>query len=168
MQTTRSWIAAGLLGLASCTTIPASGAPADAPDSISYETGPCFGACPVYRVTLYADGRGTFEGRRFTAVEGERSFRATPDQFRAFSAHLAPVRPASGSVRHAGENCAMTATDMPSAEVRWRSTAGEQSLYFYFGCDMERHRALAERLRAAPALLPIAEMIGGPQRPSTG
>ena len=168
MRMTINAITAGLLGLTSCATIPASGASQAAVDSISYETGPCFGACPVYRVTVHADGRGTFEGRRFTAVEGERSFRASPAQFRAFAAQLAPIRPAQGSVRYAGENCAMMATDMPSAEVRWRSATGEQSLYFYFGCDMERNQALAARLRAAPGLLPIADLIGGHQRPPTG
>ena len=130
-------------------------------DAISYETGPCFGACPVYKVTVRPDGSGTFEGRRFTTVTGERSFRLTPEQYRAFAAQLAPLRPQQGSVRMAGENCRQTATDLPSAEVIWFSQIGNsQSYYFYFGCDMERNRAIAERLRAAPALLPIREMIG--------
>lgn len=149
------------LALAACATVPATGADLE---SISYETGPCFGACPVYRVTVRADGSGTFEGRRFTAAEGERAFRATPAQFGALAAHLAPVRPAHRSVRLAGEACTMTATDLPSAEVTWTGRAGTQSLYFYFGCDMERNRALAERLRAVPGLLPIADLIGRADR----
>ena len=40
-----------------------------------------------------------------------------------------------------------------------RSPRGTQSLYFYYGCDMQRNRALAERLSAAPALLPIGDFI---------
>jgi hypothetical protein len=128
-------------------------------DSVSYETGPCFGACPVYRVTVNRDGQGLFEGRRFTAVTGERRFSVTPAQFRAFVARLAPLRPASGERRYAGEACETMATDLPSAEITWRA-ADLQSLYFYFGCDMERNRAIAERLRSAPDLLPIAGMIG--------
>ena len=91
--------------------------PAASAQSISYETGPCFGACPVFRVTVNSDGSGTFEGRRFTAVTGERGFRVTPAQYRAFADQLAPLRPASGTMRYAGEACEMTATDMPSAEV---------------------------------------------------
>ena len=128
-------------------------------ESITYETGPCFGACPVYRVTVNRDGEGLFEGRRFTAVAGERRFPVTPEQFRAFAAHLAPLRPASGERRYAGEACETMATDLPSAEVIWRA-ADRQSLYFYYGCDMERNRAIAERLSAAPDLLPIAEFVG--------
>lgn len=154
---------AAFLALTSCTTVPAASAD-PALDSIRYETGPCFGACPVYQVTVHADGNGTFEGRRFTAVEGTRAFRATPAQFRAFAAHLAPIRPAHGSVRYAGDMCGMMATDLPSAEVSWTGSGETQSLYFYFGCDMERNQALAERLRAAPGLLPIGEMIGRPDR----
>lgn len=130
-------------------------------ESISYETGPCFGACPVYRVTVSPDGTGTFEGRRFTAVTGERSFRITPDQYRAFAAQLAPLRPAEGSVRMSGEACRQMATDLPSAEVTWFSPIGNsQSYYFYHGCDMERNRAIADRLTEAPRLLPIQAMIG--------
>lgn len=131
-------------------------------DAITYETGPCFGACPVFKVTVRPDGGGVFEGRRFTAVTGERGFRLSPAQYRAFAEQLAPLRPREGSVRLAGENCRRTATDLPSAEVTWLSQIGtSQSYYFYHGCDIEQNRAIAERLRRAPSLLPIGEMIGG-------
>ena len=129
--------------------------------TITLETGPCFGACPVYAVTVRPDGNGTFVGRRFTAVTGERAFRITPDRYRAFAAHVAPLRPAHGEVRLSGENCRQMATDLPSAEVSWQVPGGErQAYYFYYGCDMERNRSIAERLSAAPHLLPIQSMIG--------
>jgi hypothetical protein len=150
------------LALAACATVtdPGLGQPVE---SLSYETGPCFGACPVYRVTVSRDGTGLFEGRRFTAVTGPRSFRLSPSQFEAFARQLAPLRPSRGEVRYAGESCAMTATDLPSAEVTWRSGSEEQRLYFYYGCDMERNQAIAERLSAAPALLPIGDFLAPPR-----
>ena len=151
---------AAALSAAACATVPTDAAPVE---SISYETGPCFGACPVFRVTVNSDGSGTFEGRRFTAVTGARTFRATPDQYRAFAARLEPLRPASGSIRYSGEACEMMATDMPSTEVTWRSDAGEQQLYFYHGCDMEKNQAIAERLSAARDLLPIGDLLGNPE-----
>ena len=137
----------------------ASAPPATPAQTIIFETGPCFGACPVYRLHVNSDGSGTFQGIRFTAFTGSRPFHATPRQYRAFASQLEPIRPARGSVRYAGEACRSTATDMPSAEVTWRSPRGTQSLYFYYGCDMQRNRALAERLSAAPALLPIGDFI---------
>ncbi len=148
------------LAAGACMTAP-DGPVAVESDAISYETGPCFGACPVFKVTVRPDGSGTFEGLRFTTVTGERAFRITPAQYRAFAAHLAPLRPAEGSVRMSGEACRQMATDLPSAEVTWFSRIGNsQSSYFSYGCDMEANRAIAERLRSAPSLLPISEMIG--------
>lgn len=148
--------ALALAALPACATMPAATSPVQ---TIIYETGPCFGACPVYRLTVNSDGSGTFEGRRFTAVTGTRSFQATPQQHQAFARQLEPVRPARRTVRYAGESCDTMATDLPSTEVTWRSSRAEQQLYFYHGCDMERNRPLAERLNAAPALLPISDLI---------
>ena len=146
--------------LAACVTVSPPPTIHGLPASISYETGPCFGACPVYKVTVGADGQGLFDGRRFTTVTGERRFVLSPAQYRAFAEHLAPLRPVSGSIRlDASPACTRMATDLPSASVTWRSGDEEQSLYYYFGCDMETRKAMAERLRAAPALLPIGGFI---------
>jgi hypothetical protein len=144
--------------LAACATSPAAGA---GTESISYETGPCFGACPVYTVIVHAHGSGRFEGRGFATVKGVRAFRITPAQYRAFAAWLEPLRPRSGSIRYdAPPRCEHMATDMPSADVKWRKRNGsEQEFYFYYGCDMGGKQAMAERLRKAPDLLPIAAFI---------
>jgi hypothetical protein len=144
------------LALAACATMaPTEGGLT----SVSYETGPCFGACPIYRVTVSADGTGIFEGRRFTTVPGERRFRVTRAQYRAFAAHLAPIRPAEDQRYWGPPLCRQMATDLGSAEVVWRSAGGERHLYFYYGCDMARNRAIVERLTAAPGLLPIGDFI---------
>ncbi len=159
----------GALVLAGCThredvapagpveTVPIEG------DSISYETGPCFGVCPVYAVTVRPDGTGTFEGKRFTAVTGTREFKLSRAQYDAFAARLAPYRPASGDVRFApGEpGCKQAATDLPSVDIRWTRAIGDsQGLYFYFGCDMDKNQDMAEALGNAADTLPIGEMIG--------
>ncbi len=131
-------------------------------EMIRYTTSPCFGACPVYTVTVRPDGTGTFEGQRFTAVAGARDFRVSPAQYDAFLTRLAPYRPRSGTVRYApGEpRCGQAATDMPSVEVQWDGKVGHRALSFYFGCDRERNRAMADALGSAPDLLPIAGLIG--------
>jgi hypothetical protein len=132
-------------------------------DSISYETGPCFGACPVYSVTVRPDGRGVFNGKRFTAVTGERSFQLSRAQYDAFAAQLAPYRPQSGEVRYApGEpTCGRAATDLPSVDIRWTRAIGDsQALHFYFGCDMDKNSRMAEALGNAPDALPIEALIG--------
>ncbi|MCW3836499.1 DUF6438 domain-containing protein [Sphingomonas canadensis] len=162
------WMAGlGALALAGCTQ-PGAGPNPGMPvpiegDSIRYETGPCFGACPVYSVTVRPDGSGVFNGIRFTAVTGERAFKLTPEQYRAFEAKLAPYRPESGERRytHGEPGCEMAATDMPSASVTWTRMIGDsQQLYYYFGCDVARNSAIAQAVGEAPELLPIESLIG--------
>ena len=64
-------------------------------------------------------------------------------------------------MRLSGEACRQMATDLPSARVTWLSQIGNsQGYYLNYGCDMDTNRAAADRLRAAPALLPIQDLIG--------
>lgn len=132
-------------------------------DSITYATGACFGRCPVYSVTVRPDGSGVFTGERFTAVSGERAFKLTPEQYRAFAAKLAPWRPKTGEKRYSpGEpGCEHAATDLPSVDVTWTRAIGDsQHLYYYYGCRMGDDAPIANALGNAPDLLPIEAMIG--------
>lgn len=159
-------IGLGTLALAGC--VKPSGGPGPGKpipiegDSITYETGPCFGRCPVYSVTVRPDGTGVFEGKRFTAVTGEKPFALSRAQYDAFAAKLAPYRPVSGEVRYApGEpTCPHMATDMPSVDVRWTRAIGDsQHLYVYYGCVMQ-NQAIKQALGEAADALPIQELIG--------
>ncbi|HVI99701.1 MAG TPA: DUF6438 domain-containing protein, partial [Sphingomonas sp.] len=117
---------------------------------------------PVYAVTVSPDGQGTFTGKRFTAVTGERRFSVSRDAYDRFSESLAPYRPESGEVRYemGSDNCGMAPTDQPSADVTWTDAAGaSRKLHFYYGCA-RKNPDLAGALRAAPEMLPIGEMIG--------
>ncbi len=153
-------------GLTACAAIgdPQDGQPvALESETIRYETTPCFGTCPVYAVTIAPDGKGTFEGKRFTAVTGIRTFQATPAAYRAFAARLAPYRPAGSEMLYqpGTPNCDNAPTDAPSIDVVWSElSGGRQHLNFYYGCGS---RAMRDALRAAPALLPIGPLIGEKQ-----
>jgi hypothetical protein len=131
-------------------------------ESITYETGACFGRCPIYAVTVRADGAGRFEGRNFTAVSGVRTFRLSARQYRAFAARLAPHRPRGVEEINMGHSrCRRPATDLPSVAVTWRNGRGVDRLSFYYGCLDPGNAALAQALRGAPELLPIGDFIGG-------
>ncbi len=132
-------------------------------DAIRYETGPCYGRCPVYAVTVRPDGTGVFEGKRFTAVTGERAFRLSRAQYEAFAARLAPLRPQSGQVRYAPgqKNCEPAITDASSVDVTWTRAIGDsQSLHFYYGCRAEANRPIGQALGDAVEGLPIHDLIG--------
>lgn len=159
-----SMIGVSALALAGCahTTMGPKPIPVES-DSITYETGPCFGACPVYSVTVRPDGSGVFTGKRFTAVTGEREFRLSREQYAVFSARLAPYRPASGEKRYSpGEKgCEHAVTDLPSVDVTWTRAIGDsQKLYYYFGCNLDGDRSMAEALGAAVEILPLEPLIG--------
>jgi hypothetical protein len=134
-------------------------------ESITFETGACFGTCPVYQVTVRADGTGIFTGQRYTAVQGERRFRISRAQYRAFAGHLAPIRPRTGSINYAdAAHCGDEATDLPGSSVVWQAGGRRQAVAFYYGCMNPQLRPIGARLGAAPGLLPIADFIG--PRPS--
>ena len=133
--------------------------------SISYETTPCFGFCPIYRVTVNADGSGLFEGRRHSQAQGQRRFRITPAQFRAFVARLAPARPPRGDITYdRGTSCQGAGpppTDHPSIIVTWTEARRRQRLDFYTGC---RNPDIRRALDDARRLLPIERWINPPRR----
>lgn len=132
-------------------------------ETITYETSPCFGTCPVYRVTIQPDGTGVFEGKRFTKVVGVREFRAGPAQYRAFAAKLQPYRPQGERLIQPGQReCGNAPTDMPSVDIRWNEASGaSQHLSFYYGCRM-LDQQMNEALRSAPNELPIRQFIETP------
>jgi hypothetical protein len=61
-------------------------------DSISLSRGPCYGTCPVYRVTLRSDGTVIWEGERFVQPIGRHVGRVDPAHFE----HLARLTESSG------------------------------------------------------------------------
>lgn len=160
MRATRATMAAGVaLALAGCAT-GRDGARDRAGEEISYATAPCFGTCPVYRVTVRSDGTGGFTGERFTAATGTRAIAVPRDAYRRFAAALAPYRPAGERlVAPGGADCADAPTDLPSIDVRWRGADSEHHLRFYKGCR-RGNAALAAALEQAPAALPIGALIG--------
>jgi hypothetical protein len=63
-------------------------------ESITYETGPCFGTCPVYTVTVHSNGTGLFVGHAHTTVTGNQPFTVTPAPRSRVRLHVGDYRPA--------------------------------------------------------------------------
>jgi hypothetical protein len=173
-MTMRQWmvIGAAALILAGCARDPRPGLPPAGPvaiesDTIRYETAMCFGACPVYSVTLRPDGTGVFEGKRFTTVTGTREFKLSRAEYDAFAAKIAPYRPESGTILYTPANkahCAQVATDLPGVDVTWTRAIGDsQTLSYYYGCDMDKNQDMAEALGSAPETVSALEALIGPR-----
>ncbi len=50
---------------------------------ITLERTSCYGTCPVYRLTIYGDGRVVYEGQQFVPVTGRQTAQISPDEVRA-------------------------------------------------------------------------------------
>lgn len=61
--------------------------PKPAPDShaflASIDRGPCYGTCPIYKLTVYRDGRVEYAGDRFVKKSGKRTATLNPDEVAA-------------------------------------------------------------------------------------
>jgi hypothetical protein len=57
--------------------------PLSAGDYVELQRTQCFGACPVYKMQLRADGQTTWSGRDFVQVTGERTGQTNPAEARS-------------------------------------------------------------------------------------
>ena len=149
------------MALAACATVPGGPPAVQTAESISFAVEPCFGFCPDFDITVDAAGNGTYRGENFVAQKGEHPFRATPSQFDAFAARLAPFRPAR-SVQYGYENCdGMVATDSPSVRVTWHDAdGGSTTLDWYMGCRQPGLAERSEQIYKAWQELPLEALVG--------
>jgi hypothetical protein len=127
------------LALVACGRPPArvsQAEPAPTEGHISLERRPCFGACPVYTVTLERSGAVIFEGRRFVADTG--TFTGSIPAARADS--LFRELDAAGWFTFAdrygmGEpGCERFATDLPSVVTEVRIDGRAKRVEHDYGC----------------------------------
>lgn len=150
-------------GLGACATNSSLPSPKATPaevDRIVYEVGPCHGTCPVYSVSIVADGITYFEGRQHTATNGRAPADGTPMLFTAVRDALAGVRPAqSEAISH--PQCETYATDQQVVTVTWMgSNSTPVSLAFDLGCRDERYGEIRKSFATARRLLPVDALVG--------
>jgi hypothetical protein len=78
--------------------------------AVTLERTACFGACPIYKVTLYTDGTVVYEGERFVTTEGTQTTKIEP----AVVQQLVEGFEAAGYFEWDDEYTQMTITDQPS------------------------------------------------------
>ena len=108
-----------------------------AADQLSMTRGPCFGACPMYTVTVWGDGRVRFVGDRFVQQTGEHEATVDPAAVAALFAHADSIGffDLPQNITPANEAaCGSSWTDMPSAEITIIWADRDQTLHHYHGC----------------------------------
>ena len=112
---------------------------ASGPDSsvVSLQRGPCFGTCPVYRVTLSRAGVVRFTGVRHTQQTGEAAGQIPPARVDSLVAELegAGYFDLADAYEPGTETCGPTATDLPSATTAVVLNGRRKEIRHYYGCS---------------------------------
>ncbi|OLE27118.1 MAG: hypothetical protein AUI36_31735, partial [Cyanobacteria bacterium 13_1_40CM_2_61_4] len=105
-------------------------------DVITLERTACFGACPMYRLTIAADGAVTFNGRQYTKTKGIARGQISPNDFRQLIAEFEKIDYFSLSDNYSPGTpvCPRVITDMPSANTSIRLSGKMKSVNHYHGC----------------------------------
>jgi len=112
--------------------------------------GPCLGPCPIYDMTLHADGSYLLHGERFVKTagvsEGKLGKKAWDESVAALEKSnfwkLKPVQTLDTL-----PNCH---TDAPTAKVTWRTAEGkEKTVTYNAGCGVREMQNLVAALREA-------------------
>jgi hypothetical protein len=118
---------------------------------ITLERTGCFGRCPIYRLTIAADGAVVFEGRRFVKHEGTTIKSAvSQEQLKKLMAEFDRVKFFSleSDYAHDRRVCESLATDHPSAITSIRINGKTKTVDHYYGCkgpNVPKELAVLER-----------------------
>ncbi|NVJ97109.1 MAG: hypothetical protein HWE25_03095 [Alphaproteobacteria bacterium] len=156
-----------LLVLAACgatsegdTETPAR-ANASALDYVKISRSPCFGACPVYELTLFGDGRQSFYGTRFTKVSGQQNGQASAGRFLDVVSELELRGFSSFKENYTRETCKTWATDHPSVTIEVRYGDMRKTVNWYTGCRGFDDRAALERtVEALETIMAVETFVG--------
>ena len=103
---------------------------------ITLEREACYGMCPVYKVSIFADGRVVFEGKEHSKTKGIARGRITPAALKELIAAFNRVHYFDLKDEYRNEkNCPQARTDAPSAITSFSSNGRTKRIDHYLGCQ---------------------------------
>ncbi len=94
----------------------------------------CYGTCPAYTVSAYADGRVVFEGREHVARVGTARWTVSPAAVAGLVAAAAEAGHAGLPEELTGDACPRSATDNPAVITTVRTAGRTQRVAHDLGC----------------------------------
>lgn len=141
---------------------PAGDGPETAgPFSIGMRHGPCYGRCPVYRVTVHSDGRVEFVGDRFVAAPGVQNKQIDVVRIAALGVQARKLFATVGDVKPGTKSCGTYATDMPQISLEFDEGGRMRTIAHYTGCASVP-AALAAFERSFVDTVAVDEWVKGP------
>ena len=120
--------------------------------SISLQRTACFGACPVYTVTIYPDVLVEFHGERFVESVGDFSHRVSPENFDRLVEFTTGIDfwALSEEYRYktAEDGSIIAVSDLPSRIVTVRGGEQVKTVLNYFGgpAELDQFELLIDQL----------------------
>jgi hypothetical protein len=84
--------------------------PAAVEPVLVYQRTPCYGRCPTYTATVFADGRVEYDGQRFVSLLGKHTLSLPPATVAAMLAEAKRINFSSLVERYAGHTSDLPAT----------------------------------------------------------
>ena len=102
--------------------------------SVTLERGGCYGTCPIYSVTIAADGDVAFRGRRFTNALGPRRKRIPPEAVKQLLGAVEQIEFFSLGNYAEGQTCPQYWTDNPHFAITVTINGITKRVEHYAGC----------------------------------
>ncbi len=130
-----------------------------ATDAVTLNATACYGTCPIYEITLHANGQVDFEGKGYTGHQGKAQRQVSPELAKDILQALEVHRPKAGTTAK-NAVCKRRATDHPSYILTWREKTGEPTIYrHYSGCSGAENRIITEQLKGIAGRLNLLDLI---------
>lgn len=129
-----------LVGLGACgpraPQVPAPDSASTANSAVTLERGPCFGTCPVYRVSLAGDGTVGFVGTRFVSRMGTDTSRVAPEVVNRLvqSLDAAGFFALADAYVPDAAACGLYHTDAPTVSITVRVPGRDKTVRHDHGC----------------------------------
>jgi Domain of unknown function (DUF6438) len=120
------------------------------------ERTPCYGRCPIYKVTIFRDGVVEYEGKRFVKTRGQATGHISPEQLTA----LDQLFQQHGYLALKDSYEEYDMTDMPSVYTSYSPAPGQTKSIKHYHGDQSAPEELVEVEAGIDRIIHIEQWIG--------
>ena len=116
---------------------------------VTLERTECYGLCPVYKVSIKADGAVTFEGIKNTETKGIAEGKISETQIKDILKEFENADYVNLKDKYDFETCPLAATDNSTVVTTIQIDGRKKTVSHYLGCveDNEQHTPFPPKLR---------------------
>ncbi len=96
---------------------------------IKLERGPCYGPCPIYKLTIHGEGKVVYVGERFVQVEGKKTSLISKKKMRELVSEFEKTDYFALKNRYDREDWTCNPSTITSIEIQGR----KKRIYHYHG-----------------------------------